>query len=380
MTLAGRPSDFLGEGFADDLTGGYLFEFSNEYDETSKFTTSSGSLAVKTMLKNPEYLRTNTEMFGYCQSFFKNYWDACTSQDGYSSEGKRISEYCDFDSMVHYWLAMELFGNNDAVYKSRYAYKDRGGKLVFGPVWDFDWGVASPRVTTVATEWKCQDRGVAQQAFFKEWSDNPEFCTRLFVRYWQVRDRFKACFEQGGLMDQYTNYLSEACHANSAKWNVDYNLGAGNFEADVARLRKYLEQRLVWLDAQFASVPALMASLKISTATHPYTPDAAALPIAFEGLNSNGTVYSGRTLRARFASGNASVATISCYVNGLRVAERVPVAGGEFGAVIPADAFTAAEGEPNCVSFVAYDASGAVVARNYALVAKVSPATLFLIR
>ena len=106
----------------------------------------------------------------------------------------------------------------------------------------------------------------------------------------------------------------------------------------------------------------------------------AALPIAFDGLNSNGTVYSGRTLRARFACGNAAVASVSCYVNGIRVAERVPVAGGEFSAVIPPGALTACEGEPNCVSFVAYDASGAVVTRNYSLVSKVSPATVLLLR
>ena len=384
VTLAGRPSDFLGAGFADDISGGYLLEFSNEYDETSKFTTSSGSLAIKTMLKNPEFLRTNSEMFGWCQTFLKSYWDACTSPDGYSAEGKPVCEYCDYDSMVNYWLTMELFGNNDAVYKSRYAYKDRSGKLKWGPVWDFDWGVASVRVTTNAEEWKCQDRGVPQQAFYKEWSDNPEFCTRLFTRYWQVLDRFAACFEQGGLIDQYTNYLNEACRANSAKWDPvhdkKYNLGAASFAADVSRLRSYLERRLVWLDAQFASVPALMASLKVSTATHPYTPDAAALPIAFDGLNSNGTVYSGRTLRARFACGNSAVASISCYVNGIRVAERVPVVGGEFSAVIPPNALTAAEGEPNCVSFVAYDASGAVVTRNYSLVSKVSPATVLLLR
>ena len=384
MTLAGRPSDFLGGGFADDISGGYLLEFSNEYDETSKFTTSSGSLAIKTMLKNPEFLRTNSEMFGWCQTFLKSYWDACTSPDGYSAEGKPVCEYCDYDSMVNYWLTMELFGNNDAVYKSRYAYKDRSGKLKWGPVWDFDWGVGSVRVTTNAEEWKCQDRGVPQQAFYKEWSDNPEFCTRLFTRYWQVRDRFAACFGQGGLIDQYTNYLNEACRANSAKWDPvhdkKYNLGAASFAADVSRLRSYLERRLVWLDAQFASVPALMASLKVSTATHPYTPDAAALPIAFDGLNSNGTVYSGRTLRARFACGNAAVASVSCYVNGIRVAERVPVAGGEFSAVIPPGALTACEGEPNCVSFVAYNASGAVVARNYSLVSKVSPATVLLLR
>jgi len=383
VALSGRPSTLI-KKFTDDISGGYLFEFSNEYDETSKFTTSSGSLALKTMLKSPEYLRTNTDMMNYCQTFLKNYWDACTSQDGYSSEDRYMGEYCDFDSMVNYWLAMELFGNNDAVYKSRYAYKDQGAKLAFGPVWDFDWGVGSLRVTTTATEWKCQDRGVAQQAFFKEWSDNPEFCTRLFVRYWQVRDRFASCFEDGGLMDQYTNYLYEACCANSAKWDDKSNgwnvYNSSAFGKDVARLRTYLVERLAWLDQQFADVPTLMASLKLSTSTRPYTADGAVLPIAFSGLNERGNIPRGRRLWMGFTVGGTSAASVSCFVNGIRAVDRQPLdASRAFVASLPSAALTAALGEPNCIAFVAYDSAGNVVARNYATVVQDPPVGTTLI-
>ncbi len=385
VTLTGQPSALL-KKFTDDITGGYLFEFSNEYDETSKFTTTSGRLALKTMLKNPEYLRTNPEMFGYCQTFLQNYWDACTSIDGYSTEGKYIGAYCDFESMVNYWLAMELFGNNDAVYKSRYGYKGQGEKFAFGPVWDFDWGVGSVRVSTNAEEWKCQDRGVPQQAFFKEWSDNPEFCTRLFVRYWQVRGRFASCIAEGGLIDQATNYLNEACCANSARWDPvhdkKYNLGAESFAADVARLRTYLTQRLAWLDQQFADVPTLMASLRGSTSTNPYTPDADTLPIAFSNLNRRGNIPKGRRLNVEFTVGGSTAATISCFVNGVRVVDRQGLDGNRaFRAAIPSGAFTAALGEPNCVAFIAYDSSGTVVARNYALVTQApSESTTILLR
>ena len=377
VTLAGQPSALI-KKFTNDITGGYLFEFSNEYDETSKFTTSSGKLALKTMLKSPEYLRTNTEMFDYAKTFLKSYWDACTSVDGYSPEGKYIGEYCDFESMVNYWLVMELFGNNDAIYKSRYAYKEQGGKLVFGPAWDFDWGVGSLRVSTDATGWKCQNRGTTDQAFFEEWTDNPEFCTRLFVRYWQVRDRFASCIKDGGLMDQYTNYLYEACCANSAKWDDKSNgwnvYNSSAFGKDVARLRTYLSQRLVWLDAQFADMPTLVASLNKGYSTQTYTPDRTTLPVAFANLNRRGRIAKGRDLVAAFAVGGSSAATVSCFVNGVRVADRHALgANRAFVAAIPSDALTAARGEPNCVAFIAYDSSGAVVARNYATVAQDPP-------
>ena len=394
VTLTGQPSTLL-KKFTNDITGGYLFEFSEEYDEVSKFITSSGALGVKTMMKSPEYLYTNTDMFNYCQNFLKKYWDACTSWDGYNAnEDKWIGDYCDYESMVNYWLVMELFGNNDAVKKSRYAYKEQGQKLVFGPVWDFDWGVGSLRVcarnkdiSTVSTGWKCQEAsGKTEYSFFKEWADNPEFCTRLYTRYWQVRDRFAQCAAEGGLIDQHTNYLHEACLANSAKWDLKigsydngYNVGAQGFITDVTRFRTYLTQRLAWLDQQFASVPTLMASVKQNSSTHAYTADEARLPVAFIGLNANGALYTGRPLRTRFTAGN-DVATVSCFVNGVRAVERKAVEGGVFDAAIPTDAFTAALGEPNCVSFVAYDESGSVVARNYRLVNQVSSATVILLR
>ncbi len=380
VTLTGKPSELF-DGFTQDISGGYLFEFSEEYDEVSKFTTSSGALGVRTMLKSPEYLYSNTDMMNACKNYLQKYWDSCTSVDGYSGEGLRTCDYCDYESMVSYWLVMELFGNNDAVKKSRYAYKDQGAKLVFGPVWDFDWGMGSPRVSSDGTGWKCQEAsGKTAYSFFKEWADNPEFCTRLYTRYWQVRDRFEQCFRAGGLMEQYTNYLYEACLVNSAKWNVDYNQGSGNFAADVTRLRNYLVQRLAWLDQQFASVPTLMASVKQSTSTKPYTADAVTLPIKFTDTNSNGMIYTGRPLRSRFAVGGSSARTVSCFVNGTRVADKVALVSGMFDATIPAAAFTAKVGEPNCVSFIAYNSSGSVVARNYALVTQVQSGSVFLLR
>ena len=371
VTLTGTPSALLKKKFTNDISGGYLFEFSEEYDEVSKFTTSSGVLGVRTMMKSPEYLYTNADMFNYCQDYLKKYWDACTSWDGYNAdEDKWIGDYCDYESMVNYWLVMEMFGNNDAVKKSRYAYKEQGQKLVFGPVWDFDWGVGSPRVNTTATEWKCQEAsGKTAYSFFKDWADNPEFCTRLYVRYWQVRDRFAACINEGGLIDQATNYLNEACLVNSAKWDWYYNKGTGGFAADVARLKTYLTQRLAWLDQQFASVPTLMASVRRNTSNHPYTADATTLPIAFAGLNRKGHLYTRQPLQVSFTVGGSTATTVSCFVNGIRVVEKQALDGNRvFAAEIPSSAFTAAIGEPNCVSFIAYNSSGEVVARNYALV------------
>jgi hypothetical protein len=384
--LTGKPSELLGKDYTGDISGGYVFEFSDEYDEISKFTTSAGgTLTVKTMFKSPEYLKTNAQMMDYCQKFMQAYWNACTSVDGYANDpftdvAKPLHDYCDIDSMVNYWLVMEMFGNNDATYKSRYAYKAHGEKLVFGPVWDFDWGVGSARVTLQPERWTCQ---TSAAAFYKEWADDPDFCTRLHTRYWQVRETFAKVI--GEDLVAATNFLYAACRANSAKWDWYYKAGAAGFDKDVARLKGYLDTRLKWLDRQFASVPVLMESVKTSSGTavnsaQTYTADARVLPLAFEGLTRGGVLLTGRPLRARFAPGEASVASVSCFVNGRRVIDRRAPVEGVFDALLPARAFTRPVGEPNCVAFIAYDGAGAVIARNFALVPQVHAGTVLLVR
>ena len=99
------------------------------------------------MMKSPEFLNTNAEMWRYVQTYWKTFENAYKSDDGYTetAEGDRVHyrELADFDSMVSYWLLMEIMGNDDARYKSRYIYKPQQGLLTFGPPWDFDTGAGS---------------------------------------------------------------------------------------------------------------------------------------------------------------------------------------------------------------------------------------------
>ena len=49
-----------------------------------------------------------------------------------------ISEYIDLESVVDAYIVEELFKNLDVGWGSFYMYRDIGGKLHFGPLWDFD--------------------------------------------------------------------------------------------------------------------------------------------------------------------------------------------------------------------------------------------------
>jgi len=47
-------------------------------------------------------------------------------------------------SFIDWFIVEELFKNVDVGYSSVYYYKDKGGLLKMGPVWDFDLSTSNP--------------------------------------------------------------------------------------------------------------------------------------------------------------------------------------------------------------------------------------------
>lgn len=354
---------------AVDISGGYLFEFDVTYDEPSKFKTTSGNLVVATMLHKPEQLCTSARMMDWCQRYLQNYWDACTSATHLSGEGRHWSEYSDVDSMVNYWLVNEMHGNLDAYQKSRYAYIDRGGKLMWGPVWDFDYASASVAIPTAQQPdvWFCSNddwtasantwntsswRNFTSSCVYKEWASDPYFCMKAWERYWQIREKFVELSAPGGTVERASRRLERSLAVNDARWSR-----SRDHASDASIYRDFLRRRVAWLDAQFKDVPTLMASLKSSGQTVPYVADDAVITPTAGGdrrITASAVVTAGAT-------------QVEVYVNG-RLLGRYQADGGAIGDVPVPRAMLEREGRLNCVAFVAYNSRNAIVARNYCLV------------
>ncbi len=57
-----------------------------------------------------------------------------------------LEDLVDLDSAVDYYLVNEIMLNIDSAWKSIYFHKPKNGKLVFGPVWDFDFSMTTELV------------------------------------------------------------------------------------------------------------------------------------------------------------------------------------------------------------------------------------------
>lgn len=358
----------------DDISGGYLFELSNEYDEVSKFLTENG---LKVMINSPEFLYTNEEMTAFVQELWGNIEEGFRSEDGYAeTEDGRVhyTELTDIDSLASYWLVMEIMGNVDAFYKSRYAYVDLGSKLYFGPAWDFDYSAGSVTVSYLPQGWKATKRNSAQD-FFNDVVDDPYFAAKATEKYWKLRPYLEGLFEDGGTVDGYISYLAESGAADGARWDrserwPDKSRG---FAEDAEMFKSYMRERIAWLDLQFSSEKALMWSTNSVYSSNRYTKSddkisfevgGAAEDIYSSHAAASGVVTAGKSASVKIKTKDAATVSFDVYLNGLFFGSY----GVEDGAAefeIEASRFTEQTGKKNVISVIGRNADGASTFKNY---------------
>ncbi len=237
-------------------TGGFLIEMSSEYDEISKFKTTQGA---PFMFSDPEYLYTNSELFQYAKGYIQAVEDALYSQDFatvYNGETVSWRDLVDLESAAKFWLICDYF-SNEIGSKSTYMYIDTDGKLVFGPVWDFDWsaGSESPWFVFSATGYNSRSR-----LWFSRMIKDPEFAKAVYDVYPTFRASIENILKDGGKLDQYYDYLKESARINDNMWF--YKRG---FEKDYTALRNWLTTRINWYDQQFVDLQTATESLRTAT-------------------------------------------------------------------------------------------------------------------
>lgn len=123
-----------------NLTGGYLLEYDQEFDEEYKFDSDIYKMPV--MLKSPDD-DVPQEQFDYIKNYV-NKMEEELSKIG--NEESHYQDYLDINSFADFWMASEVIYNHE-VYKPRsfYMYKGRDGvdspegtacKMKAGPFWD----------------------------------------------------------------------------------------------------------------------------------------------------------------------------------------------------------------------------------------------------
>lgn len=126
-----------------DISGGYILEANDalRYDEKeSGFITTTG---VYLTMKSPSKL-TRGE-YDYISSYTQLVEDTMIAAVG-SDTYENLSALIDVPSFEAKYLIEEISKNIDSCVTSQFFYKDAGGIMYAGPVWDHDWAYGVDRV------------------------------------------------------------------------------------------------------------------------------------------------------------------------------------------------------------------------------------------
>lgn len=246
-----------------DFTSGYLIEYDRRLDgNRTKWSTANG---VPVALKSPERLNTNTEMRNVVRDLIQDFENALYSPTFHNAKGKHYSEYVDVQSMVDYWLVWTLFDNYEFGQLSMYYYID-GGKIYFGPCWDFDLtagNIVTKREGMLEPYSWTTDK---MNAWFKEALGDPYFSALCQERWFEIRELADDLLRS---LDIYHSYMGKAALRSYAKNGTRKNwylpkINGGHsydFQTDFQVLKTWLYNRCDWLDGQLKSpAPAIAGS------------------------------------------------------------------------------------------------------------------------
>ena len=279
-----KDEDISGE----DVTGGYIIKIDKAEDDDKGWPSAYSPLlrqGTQSIYFQYEYPKSNDivpEQQAYIQQFMASFEDALKSDD-FDDINKGYAQYIDVGSFVDYFIANEVARNPDAYRISTFMHKQKvtdGGKLVMGPVWDFNLGFGNVDFCLAGgTDGFVTDyNGICPQDDWLApfWWDrlfqDPAFAEQVVARWTDLRSNQLATDRVLNQIDSMAVLLSEAQARNFVRWPVlgEYvwpNAFVGQtYQEEVDQLKTWISTRLSWLDSNLPPKLTVVTSIEIESA------------------------------------------------------------------------------------------------------------------
>ncbi len=169
----------------------------------------------------------------------------------------------DVGSFVDQVIVNELSRDMDAYYRSQYFYKDRGGLLTAGPLWDFDltFGAGGYFQNDQTSGWQYQQsRQNPPSDWFQTLMRDPAFVNLVKIRWQELRRSTLSDASLRSRVSSLSTPLSGAAARNFQRWPnlTTATIGpfstptAATWSGQVTYLQDWMLRRAAWLDTTAA--------------------------------------------------------------------------------------------------------------------------------
>ena len=198
-------------------------------------------------IKDPD-VENESEAYNWIKDYVNNVENTLYSES-FLEEKSGYAQYIDMQSFVDWYLVQEIAKNNDGIFfSSCYMHIAPNGKLIMGPLWDFDIAFGNVNYNN-----NMDPTGfwIRNAAWIERMAEDPTFNSL-------VRKRFDEIYQNKNLIYNYINenatYLKYSVIENNSVWNTLYhNTGSndkiwGSYENEIQCLKDFISKRLEWLN------------------------------------------------------------------------------------------------------------------------------------
>ena len=184
------------------VTGGYILRIDTFNDDDATFTSKVPGIGEGNMSSQviwsciyPKKKNLQPAQFTYIQNFVDTVEQVIQS-DYFADPQRGYARYIDVPSFVDYFIHTELSLNADGYKRSAYFYKEKqhadgtGGKLVAGPVWDYNLAYGNANFANADNSEAWNFEGASNNptpALWQRLLQDPAFRKAVKTRYQQLR-------------------------------------------------------------------------------------------------------------------------------------------------------------------------------------------------
>lgn len=162
------------------------------------------------------------------------------------------SKYLDMEAMAKWYIVEELALNTDSnLHCSCYMYKDAGGKLKMGPVWDFDLGFGNGKYLNEQT---IDHNYLDGSRWFADLMAMPEFKATVKSVWQKSKNKITTL---PSFVDKTARMINKSQSVNFELWSINDHAEhtyqrtteeIGSFKDQITYLRDFIQQRIKHMD------------------------------------------------------------------------------------------------------------------------------------
>jgi len=252
VDIVGLDPDDVNE---PEITGGYIVK-KDKTDGDDQFIRTSRGHTLACQSTGDVTDAQKEWILGYINKF-----ESALYGRNFTDPVQGYANYIDTASFIDHHILVELTKNIDGFRISTFMFKDRGGKLSMGPIWDYNLSLGNANYLAgwLPSGWYYPQLGNDQYPWWRRLFEDPAFRRQYADRWFAFRQQQFTEDRLLARIDEYALLLDEAQVRNFDRWRI---LGsyiwpnwfiADTFAQEIFWMKDWLSDRLTWMDAQIGS-------------------------------------------------------------------------------------------------------------------------------